>query len=457
MTPIHQRYPEYKALQLEWLHEVPTDWAVTTLKRVSSVDLGKMLQPKQRLTDDEHLPYLRAANIQWDGVDTSNIKRMWFSEREREALRLKEGDLLVSEGGDIGRCSVWRGEIPECYFQNSINRVRSLIGYENQFLYYWLAFAKECGYLDAICRKSTIAHLTAEKLERVPVPFLRRREQVQIAKFLDYETAKIDALIENQQQLITLLKEKRQAVISHAVTKGLNPDAPLRDSGVEWLGEVPAHWEVKRLKHLFSEPLRNGVSPQAAEVGGCLTFSIAAVRDGVVDIQSHLKHADISASKARPYRVLRGDVMMMRGNGSRDLVGSVGIVASVPTDMCIYPDILIRLRFSEQVDARLAVLFLNSSASRPQVAMGAKTAAGIWKVSGATVAEFTMPIPPSEEQTTILEYLALSTNNIDDTLDLAADQVALLRERRTALISAAVTGKIDVRNWKAPEPESEAA
>ena len=281
-------------------------------------------------------------------------------------------------------------------------------------------------------------------------------EQTQIAKFLDFETAKIDALIEKQQQLIALLKEKRQAVIRHAVTKGLNPDAPIRDSGVEWLGEVPAHWEVKRLKHLFAEPLRNGVSPQAVETGGVLTFSIAAVRNGVVDIESHMKHADISIHAARPYWVHAGDVMMMRGNGSRDLVGSVGIVRSLPPDECIYPDILIRLRFSKEIDSRLAVLFLNSTVSRPQVAMGAKTAAGIWKVSGATVAEFTMPVPPSIEQDAIRDHLNLALTQIDALVARVESQGILLQERRTTLISAAVTGKIDVRGWKVPDSETEA-
>jgi type I restriction enzyme, S subunit len=288
----------------------------------------------------------------------------------------------------------------------------------------------------------------------LPVPPLE--EQTQIAKFLDYETAKIDALIEKQQQLIALLKEKRQAVISHAVTKGLNPDAPMRDSGVEWLGEVPTHWEVKRLKHLFAEPLRNGVSPQAAETGGAPTFSIAAVRDGVVDIGSHVKHADISAHAARPYRVQQGDVMMMRGNGSRDLVGSVGIVNAPPPDGCIYPDILIRLRLSEEIDSQLAVLFLNSTVSRPQVAMGAKTAAGIWKVSGATVAEFTIPVPPSGEQAAIRDHLNLAIRKVDDLAALVESQGTFLQERRTALISAAVTGKIDVRGWKVPASKTEA-
>ena len=146
--------------------------------------------------------------------------------------------------------------------------------------------------------------------------------------------------------------------------------------------------------------------------------------------------------------------MMMRGNGSRDLVGSVGIVHELPNHPCIYPDILIRLRFSAEVDPRYGVFFLNSTVCRPQVEMGAKTAAGIWKVSGGTVKEFVVPVPPNEEQVTIREHLETTTGEFDRLVDLAEVQKDLLQERRTALISAAVTGKIDVRGWKRPSSDS---
>ena len=263
MSRSYPTHSEYSESSIEWLGKMPTAWTVTALKHGYSVTLGKMLQPEPRDRVDELLPYLRAANIQWGGVDTSNVKSMWLSPKERATLRLEEGDLLVSEGGDVGRCCVWNRELPECYIQNSINRVRSVGRNSNRFLYYWLLSLKEKDYIDVICSKSTIAYLTVEKLEQIPVPMPIPAEQTQIAAFLDYETANIDALIEKQQQLIALLKEKRQAVISHAVTKGLNPDAPMRDSGVEWLGEVPAHWEVGRYKNIFR--IDQGVAFKSSE------------------------------------------------------------------------------------------------------------------------------------------------------------------------------------------------
>jgi len=220
------RYPKYKDSGVEWLGEVPEGWPVTALKRGFEVTLGKMLQTESSSSDDALLPYLRAANIQWAGVDITDIKVMWFSERDRRQLRLMPGDLLISEGGDVGRSCIWSSELEECYFQNSVNRVRALDQNSNRYLYYWIATIKSKGYVDIICNKSTIAHFTAEKVAAVPVPFPTSGEQQTIAAFLDRETAKIDALVAEQENLIALLKEKRQAVISHAVTKGTSEQLP---------------------------------------------------------------------------------------------------------------------------------------------------------------------------------------------------------------------------------------
>ena len=164
------RYPKYKASGVDWLGDVPEGWEITALKRGYAVTLGKMLQPEQRDPTDTLLPYLRAANIQWNGVDASDIKEMWLSPRDRDQLSLIKGDLLISEGGDVGRSCVWQDELEECYFQNSVNRVRARRGNSNRYLYYWMSVIKDKGYVDILCNKSTIAHFTAEKVAAVPIP-----------------------------------------------------------------------------------------------------------------------------------------------------------------------------------------------------------------------------------------------------------------------------------------------
>ncbi len=212
---------------IEWLGEVPAHWEVSLLKRWYQVTLGKMLKSKQTSPDETEDPYLRAANIHWQGVDMTDVKRMWFTPEEKKKLKLYRDDLLVSEGGDVGRSSLWNEEIEDCYIQNSINRIRAREDADTRFLFYWMYFIKHADYIDMICNKATIAHFTVEKVEATPCVYLPLEEQKQIAAFLDSETTKIDTLIEKCETAIELLKERRTALISAAVTGKID----VRDAG----------------------------------------------------------------------------------------------------------------------------------------------------------------------------------------------------------------------------------
>lgn len=201
---------------VEWLGEVPEHWVVNSLKHVSKITLGKMLTA----TDDGNMflkSYLRAKNIQWFNVETNDINEMWFTKSELSSLRLQKDDLLVSEGGEVGRTCIWNNELDECYIQNSVNRVRILDGYPKYFLYQFFAAGKY-GYFDAIVNRISIAHLTKEKLGDAKFVFAPFAEQQAIADYLDTQTSKIDTLIQKAKQAIELLKERRTALISAAVT-----------------------------------------------------------------------------------------------------------------------------------------------------------------------------------------------------------------------------------------------
>jgi len=294
-----------------------------------------------------------------------------------------------------------------------------------------------------ILNQSTIAN--------APVYLPPMPEQVKISKFLDDETARIDTLINKQKKLLELLKEKRQAVISQAVTKGLDPDVPMKDSGVEWLGEVPAHWRVLRLQHLLQARPKNGLSPPLSEVGEIPTFSIAAVRQLKVEIGDNLKWVDVPISVAKEAHVREGDVLLLRGSGNQSFVGKAGIVHEKPPKNCIFPDLLIRIVPSREVDADYLVRTLSSSALRAQVETSSATASGIWKVSGEAVSHWRLPVPPIEEQRMLVEYsreVEVFTFAIKERTEALQK---LLRERRSALITAAVTGQIDVTNYPSSE------
>ena len=435
------RYPTCKDSGVAWLGEVPGHWGVAPLKRGYEVVLGKMLQNDASNPEDELVPYLRAANIKWEGVDISDIKQMWVSPREMNQLALSAGDLLISEGGDVGRSAIWQNELDACYFQNSVNRARAKEGNSTRFLYYWISTIKDVGFIDIICNKSTIAHFTAEKVAAVPVPFPSPEEQQTIAAFLDRETGKIDALVAEQEKLIALLKEKRQAVISHAVTKGLNPAAKMKDSGIEWLGEVPEHWQVGGLTRFIGPVVDyRGRTPTKVDEG---IFLVTArnVRDGKIDYEASQEFVDpeSAASLLARGKPEIGDLLFT-------MEAPLGQVALIDRTDIALAQRIVKFRGMPKIMQNNFLLYWLMSThcqARLETLATGSTALGI-KASKLGMIECL--VPPLEEQTVIANYIDGETAKLDTLTTEAQRAIELLQERRSALISAAVTGKIDVRD-----------
>ena len=207
-----------KDSRINWLGAVPGNWSVGKISYYYEVQLGKMLQPEPRNTTDILKAYLRAANLAWSGVDLSDIKEMWFNQREMTKYRLRQDDVLVSEGGDVGRTSFWDKD-EEIYIQNAINRVRCWNSKKNhsRFIYYWFYYLKIRGLINVICNTSTISHYTAEKVKATPFIIPPMSEQKAIATFLDTKTAEIDAICTKIAEAVDRLKEYRAALITHVV------------------------------------------------------------------------------------------------------------------------------------------------------------------------------------------------------------------------------------------------
>lgn len=208
-----------KKSKVAWLGELPSAWRLIQVKLVFEVTLGKMLDAgRSAKPGDEQLPYIRAGNIQERGLDMSDIKTMAFTPTEQVALSLKMDDLLVVEGGAVGVCVVLHEDMPGWSFQKTVNRVRARDGNSTAFLSYYLDSIRSAGVVDMLCNKSTIAHFTAEKLKAVEMPLPSIEDQHAIVRHLDGETAQIDALSAKAREMIEVLKERRQALISAAVT-----------------------------------------------------------------------------------------------------------------------------------------------------------------------------------------------------------------------------------------------
>ncbi len=280
----------------------------------------------------------------------------------------------------------------------------------------------------------------------LPVLIPSDGEQSQIAGFLDHETARIDALITEQQRLIELLQEKRQAVISHAVTKGLDPTVPMKDSGVEWLGEVPAHWEVTRLKHVTSMIVDcPHETPIYEPDGEYLVIRTADIDRGVLKReQMYRLDQDQYIIRTRRASLDEGDIVYGR-EGER-----WGHAAVVPeSGRYALGQRMMQFRAAEGISPSYLMFLLNSDAVYKQGDVDTVGATSP-HVNVATVRNYSLAVPPLGEQERIVDHLEAASNAMDMLVMTAEQAVHLLQERRSALISAAVTGKIDVRGWQPP-------
>lgn len=443
MTGRYHAYAQYKDSNVDWLKQIPKNWFSTQIKYAADITLGKMLTKEPKNDGYKLKPYLKAINIQPTGINVSKVEKMWFSPNELRTLRLQSGDVLVSEGGDVGRSAIWNDELEECYIQNAVNRVRPLSNSVSKYLYYWFYFLKQSNYIDVLCNKATIAHYTAEKVEESPLFLPPTEEQINIVNFLDHVATKIDLLISKQEKLIELLKEKRQAVISHTVTKGLNPDAEMKGSGIEHLGEIPKHWSLGQLKYLLTlNPKKSQVAkkkeltcnfvPMDKLKRDLLRLDEIVSVDNVFDGYTYFENEDILMAKVTPCFENQNMVV------ARNLENGLGFGSS---------EIYVLRTKSNLLNDYLYYRLQEDTFK--QLAAGAMTGAGgLKRVPSEFLLTFSIAFPDMDEQREIVKKLQAKLTKIDLLIERALATVSLIKERKIALISAAVTGKIDVRNWQ---------
>ena len=258
-------------------------------------------------------------------------------------------------------------------------------------------------------RGTTFLELSADELTSFRIPFPVLSEQRAVSAFLDHETAKIDALVAEQEQLIALLKEKRQAVISHAVTKGLNPDAPMKDSGIDWIGEIPVHWTCTRLKFLADGPFAYGAN-ESGDSDNPNDPRFIRITD--IDDAGNLRDdtfRSLARDLAAPYYLQPGDILLARSGAT---VGKAYIYHGAFGDAC-YAGYLIRLRPKSLCTHPEFLRFYTQSVEYQKKKKMATIQATIQNVSAEKYAQFWIPLPSLTEQTRIVETLRESVGGVD--------------------------------------------
>lgn len=443
------RYPEYKNSGVEWLGEVPGHWAIQRLKHsISSCRNGIWGDEPQSGVDD--IACVRVADFDRQKLlvvlDSPTMR--CFTDKERNGRLLKKGNLLLEKSGGgenqpVGCVVLYNHDTP-AVCSNFVAKMELAEGMVPSFWRYVHASAYSVRLtVGSINQTSGIQNLDQDRYFNELAAFPPEQEQTSIATFLDRETAKIDGLIAEQEKLIALLAEKRQATISHAVTKGLNPDAPMKDSGVEWLGDVPAHWVVTRLK--FAASVQTGVAKGKDNTGKDTIevsyLRVANVQDGYLSLDEIAK-IEIPAADLARYRLQPGDVLMNEG-GDFDKLGR-GHIWNGEIEDCIHQNHVFAVR-PTTVSSEWLNRVTSSEAAQFYFMSRSKQSTNLASISSTNVMELPLQLPPDDEQATIIAFLDTEIARLDELTAEATRAIALLKERRTALISAAVTGKIDVR------------
>ncbi|QDZ91180.1 restriction endonuclease subunit S [Shewanella decolorationis] len=424
-APTNEHFLESSIL---WIGKYPSRWSLTRVKYEAYVKARVGWHGLKSDDFTEEGPYLvtgsdfKGPRIRWEECYHCDLNRY----AQDPYIQLSNGDLLITKDGTIGKVALVEGLASgdKATLNSGVFVVRPL---RDNFLtkfYFWLLQSRVfTDFVDYNKTGSTIVHLYQDTFINFTYASPDINEQVQIAAFLDYEIARIDQLIAKQQRLIELLKEKRQAVISHAVTKGLNPNALMKDSGVEWLGQVPEHWGVVKLSYVLLLKSGDGITSNEIEPEG--TYPVYGGNG------------------------LRGYCEKFNCNGTYALIGRQGALCgninvangkffASEHAVVVYPRVQFDVRFLSELLRFMDLGQYSVSAAQPGIS--------VERINMLSIA-----VPPMEEQALIGQRILQVEQQIGRLVMKAEAGVLLLKERRTALISAAVTGKIDVRDWTPPK------
>lgn len=419
---------------------LPADWRKMRFRYFATTTKGRLpIKNDNQEADIESVPYLSMEYLRGDS--------------EASILVSSEGVVTASEQDIL---LLWDGSNAGEFLRAKFGVVSSTVAlvrptrFDRKFLF-WICKAAE-PVVKTFTNGMGIPHVDGEFLKDLVLPYPKEVEtQNLIANYLDRETARIDRLIAEKERMLALLEEKRSALISRLVTRGLNPDAPLKPSGQEWLGDIPAHWELWRMKHLAFEAISYGANEAALEDNPdwprfVRITDVAA--DGSLRDETF---KSLSPEIAKPFLLDDGDLLFARSGAT---VGK-SFVYKPSWGLACFAGYLVRLRCDiNRVLPDYLNFYARSQAYWHQVSTG-MIQTTIQNFSAEKYAEIVVPLPPISEQEDIVEALAREQSQFDVLITEISSSLALMKERRAALITAAVTGKISIETLKQDATEGD--
>lgn len=437
----YQKYAEYKDSSVDWLGEIPSHWEMWKLSHAyNEIGSGTTPSTSNEENFEGDIPWVTTGELRENVIlDTKKKVSQRTIELFPTLRKYPSGSVAIAMyGATIGRLGIFGVEATTNQACCVMTTSKIL---NNKYVFYWLqAFKNEIIQLSSGGGQPNINQEKVASL-KISAPIIK--DQITVVGFLDHETAKIDTLIAKQEKLIELLKEKRQAVISHAVTKGLNPNVQMKDSGVEWLGEVPEHWTVSKLKHFVNVIDCKHITAEFFDEGIPLA-SIGEVKGWKVNLAkakltNEKYYQELIDGNRKPQI---GDIIYTRNA----TVGEAAIVHEELPKFALGQDVCL-IHIVQKLSPEFLLHFLKSEIIKIQL-NSAMVGSTFKRINVDDIRNYVVVIPPIEDQQLILNDLNKKIDKYDSLISLANSQIKFMQERRTALIYAAVTGKIDVRNWQ---------
>lgn len=435
---MNKEYKKYIDSGLDWVGKIPYEWSQTQLKYISSISKGKKAKEDYQDFKEGMIPYLSMEYLRNQTESPSFV-----FEDDSNVVLVDENDLLIlwdgSKAGEIVKAK--KGALSST--MGKIHLESQLL--QSSFLAYYLKYAEQ--YIQANTVGMGIPHVSGEVLRTLFIACPNLKEQTQIASYLDHQTAIIDELIKQKEKLIELLKEKRQAVINEAVTKGLNPKAIMKDSGDKWIGKIPSDWNLSKIKFIAKIQGRVGYKGYTKEdivsVGeGALTLGAKHI-----DKENNLNLSNPEYIKWEKYYE-SPEIMVKKDDVIFTQRGSLGKVCHINSDIgkaTINPSMVILSPI--KVFPRYLYYWLACDRIQNEVEVLQSNTA-VPMISQFQLSNFPITLPPYDIQKEIVQKIDSSIEDLKRLMDFSFSQIEKLKEYRQSIISEAVTGKIDVREWQ---------
>ena len=449
-----KRYPKYRDSGVEWLGEIPAHWEVRRLKTIARLRLSNV--DKKTVPGQVPVMLCNYVDVYYNDKIADDIDFMLATATDDQVARfsLQRGDILITKDSedplDIAVPALVAQELPGVLCGYHLAQIRPGTGLDGSYLARAFVAAGVRDQFAVAAHGITRFGLTSHAIGDSAFALPPLAEQRAIAAFLDQETERIDGLIEKKQRLVELLHEKRGSLISHAVTRGLDPDAPTKETGVKWLGKIPAHWDTRRLKTFVDVRISNvDKKTTDGQVGVRLCNYTDVYYCDEIAADSGLMAATATEDQVERLSLRKGDVLITKDSETPDDIAVPAVVLKdLPGVVSGYH--LAHLRPDDRCDGSYLKRAFESIGPRDQFRIAAK---GVTRfgLTASAIGSSQFPFPPSLEQVQIADHLDRETGKLDTLIEKIGRAIDRLGAYRSAVISAAVTGTIDVRGARSPE------